>query len=182
MCTRYSDRLHSFLIDVLTLSLTRISLRYVPNANLSMHTFRSKVVFTLFFIYIYHYWSISDSKFLCNIVSLTALNTTFIFSVSTAVVKWWKSGFLGSLFTDINISSIKFCTSFMECESPANCGKYQRTFVSGDLTFLSNKSVLFKNKIIDTPPNIMLLTIVSNIFLDSSNRLVLLQRWIRNFI
>jgi len=123
-----------------------------------------------------YYWSMRDSKFRCRIVSFTALKTTLIFSVSTAVVKWWNNGFLGSRLTETNISRIKFCTSFMECGSPVNCGKYKRTFVSCDLTFLSSKSVLFKNKIIETPQNIMLFTIVSNIFLDSSNLLVLLYK------
>lgn len=124
------------------------------------------------------YWSMSDCKLRWRIVSLTALKTTLIFSVSTAVVKWWKSGFLGSLFTDTNMSRMKFCTSFMECESPLNCGKYQRTSVSGDLTFLSSRSVLFRKRMIDTLPKIMLFTIVSNIFLDSSSLLVRL--WKKN--
>lgn len=119
-----------------------------------------------------HYCSMSDCRLRWRIVSFTALKTTLMFSVSTAVVKWWKSGFLGSLFTDTNMSNMKLCTSFMECESPLNCGKYQWTSVSGDLTFLSRRSVLFRNKIIETLPKIILLTIVSNMFLDSSSLLV----------
>lgn len=120
------------------------------------------------------YWSISDSKLRCKMVSLTALKTTFMFSVSTAVVKWWNRGFLVSLLAETKKSSIKCWTSFIECGSPLNWGKNQRIFVSSERTFLSSKSVLFKNNMIDTPLKNMLLTMVSNIFLDSSNLFVCL--------
>ena len=40
---------------------------------------------------LYH-WSISISRFRCKMISLTELKTTLMFSVSTAVVKWWKRG------------------------------------------------------------------------------------------
>lgn len=123
----------------------------------------------------YGHCSIRDSKFRCNIVSLTALNTTLIFSVSTAVVKWWNSGFRGSLFTALKKSSKKACTSKRLLSSPVNSGKYQRIFVSPDFNFSANKSVLFKNKIIETPLKTKLLTIVSNMFFDSSSLFVFLK-------
>ena len=64
----------------------------------------------------------------------------------------------------------------MECESPVNWAKYQLTFVSGERTFLSSKSVLLRKRIIETPLNIMLFTIVSNMLRDSSSLLVRLKR------
>lgn len=116
--------------------------------------------------------SMSDSRFLWRIVSLTALNTTLIFSVSTAVVKWWNNGFLGSLFTLVNIAKMNAWTSAKLRGSPENWGKYVRKSDSPEQTFCVSRSVLFRNKMIDTPRNTRLLTIVSNMLRDSSKRLV----------
>lgn len=116
-----------------------------------------------------------DSKFLCKIVSLTALKTYLIFSVSTAVVKWWNKGFFGSLLVDTKRFKIKSCTWTRSWLSPWNSGKKCRKSVSFDNNFFWSKSVLFKNKIIETPLKTRLLTIVSNIFWDSRSLFVRLS-------
>jgi hypothetical protein len=95
-----------------------------------------------------------------------------IFSVSTAVVKWWNNGFLGSLFTLVNIAKMNAWTSAKLRGSPENWGKYVRKSDSPEQTFCVSRSVLFRNKMIDTPRNTRLLTIVSNMLRDSSKRLV----------
>lgn len=98
-----------------------------------------------------------------------------MFSVSTAVVKWWYRAFFGSLLTLINKYRINFWTSSIEWLLPLNWGKYQRISVSGFFTFFFSRSYLFKNKIIETLLNITLLTIVSNISRASSNLFVFLS-------
>lgn len=119
--------------------------------------------------------NIRDSRFRWRMVSLTALNTTLIFSVSTAVVKWWKRGLRGSRFTQRKNSTRNSCTSSSFLSFPENVGKNHLIFVSPDFSFSASRSVLFRNKIIDTPLNTRLFTMVSNMFFDSSNRFVRLK-------
>lgn len=95
-----------------------------------------------------------------------------MFSVSTAVVKWWYNGFLGSLLTPENIATMNACTSCIECEFPANWGKYQRISVSGLATFFSNKSYLLRKSMMDTLPKIILLTMASKMSRASSSLFV----------
>ena len=76
--------------------------------------------------------SMRDCRFRWRMVSFTALNTTLMFSVSTAVVKWWNRGLRGSFFTETNRSRVNFCTSARLWGSPGNCGKYHLIFVSWD--------------------------------------------------
>lgn len=125
---------------------------------------------------LYFYCSINDCKFRRNIVSLTALKTTLIFSVSTAVVKWWKSGLRTSFLTFLKKSNKNACTSVKFHGSPLNSSKMLLMLDCLFLSFSSSRSVLFKNNIMETFWNITLLTIVSNMFLDSFNRFVFLKQ------
>lgn len=117
----------------------------------------------------------SDCKFRRKMVSFTALNTTLMFSVSTAVVKWWNKGLRGSLLAFRKYSMRKSCTSIKLLSFPAKSGKNQRMFVSPDFSFSASKSVLFRNRMMETSLKIWLFTMVSNIFFDSSKRFVRLK-------
>lgn len=48
------------------------------------------------------HWSMISLRFSCRMVSLTAWKTKRIFSVSIAVVKWWKSGLPRFLLLRLN--------------------------------------------------------------------------------
>lgn len=125
--------------------------------------------------YYSNYCNINNCKFLFKIVSLTELKTTLMFSVSTAVVKWWYKDLPGVRLTSVNMVKINLCTSWIECEFPENCGKYQRISVSGFATFFTRRSYLLRKSIIETLSNTLLLIIVSNTYLDSSSLFVRLS-------
>ena len=69
------------------------------------------------------YCSMRDFRLSCRIVSFTAWKTNLMFSVSIAVVKWWKSGLLRSRRRQSNMFSSKFCTSVNFRGFPRNCVK-----------------------------------------------------------
>lgn len=119
----------------------------------------------------FHYSIIMVRRLFWSMVCLTAWNTKRMFSVSTAVVKWWKSGFVRHRLRESSRLSSKFCTSVNSCGLPRNCGKYDATFTS--LIFNSSRSVLLRKRMMDTCENDLLLTIVSKMLHDSMKRLVL---------
>lgn len=106
-------------------------------------------------------------------VSFTAWKTNLMFSVSMAVVKWWKRAFDLSLLLLSNICKIKFCTSSILWGSPWKAGK--KSFILVYLIFSKSRSVLFRNRMIDTLAKNLLLTIVSKILHDSTSRFVVLS-------
>jgi len=108
--------------------------------------------------------------FLRSIVSCTSWKTIFIFFVSIAVVKWWKSGCDRSERCSSNSRTRKCWTSFSEHGSPRKCGKYSR--MSTTAIFSSSRSVLLRNRMIEMCENALLLTIVLNMLQDSMRRFV----------
>ncbi len=114
-------------------------------------------------------------KFFRKMVSLTALKTALIFSVSTAVVKWWYSSFSLLRFTRSKKLTRNACTASKLCESPLNSGKYQLMSVSRFFNFSSSRSALFRNKMNETFLKITLFMIVSKMFCDSTKRFVSLE-------
>ena len=96
-----------------------------------------------------------------------------MFSVSIAVVKWWNNGFDLSRRRSSNNPNMKFCTSSKQWGSPSKSGKESLILII--LTFSSRRSVLFKNRIIDTLENVLLLMMVSKMSHDSTNLLVFLS-------
>lgn len=117
------------------------------------------------------YCSIRDFKLSCNIVSFTAWNIKVMFSVSMAVVKWWKSGFVLSRLRSSKSPNMKFCTSCKQWGSPWKSLKV--SLILTYLTFSANKSVLLRKSIMDTFQNVLLLIIVSNMSHDSKSLFVL---------
>lgn len=114
--------------------------------------------------------------FLCKIVSLVSAKTCLMFSVSMAVVKWWNMDLEASLVRLLNISTSNFLTSsnLRESEVDGNVsGKY--SLISERRILPSNKSILLKNKIIETLSKVLLLTMASKTSHDSISLLVFLS-------
>ena len=115
----------------------------------------------------------SCRRLFCNMVSLTAAKTYLIFSVSVAVVKWWKSARSRFRRTLSNMSSRKHWTSLMSRGSPPKWGKYRLKSECGN--FSLNRSVLLRKRMIETSLKHLLFTMVSKILQLSSKRGVLLS-------
>jgi len=114
--------------------------------------------------------SIRDLRLSPNIVSRTAWKTNLMFSVSMAVVKWWKRGRVRTVRRSSNNLSSNCCTSLRLVELPENDGKYW--LMSDTLTLSASRSVLFRKRIIETCTKDLLLTIVWKMLHDSTRRLV----------
>lgn len=117
-----------------------------------------------------HHCSMSLFKFSSNIVSLTAWKIFLMLLVSTAVVKWWNSALLRSRRLMSNMLSMNACTVVRSVLSPAKFGNHVLMLTC--LILCSSKSVLFRNKMIDTLEKCLWLTIVSKMLHDSIRRLV----------
>ena len=115
-------------------------------------------------------WSIRSSIFLRKIVSFTAWNTKRMFSVSTAVVKWWKKGRVRSRRRELNNSNWNFWTASNDWLLPLNCGK--NSWILTRCIFCSSRSVLLRKRMMETLVKARLLTIVSKMLHDSTKRFV----------
>ena len=111
-----------------------------------------------------------DLRLSPSIVSRTAWKTNLMFSVSTAVVKWWNSGRVRTARRSSNSLSSNCWTSFRNFELPKNLGK--KWLMSETSTFSASKSVLFRKRITETCAKHLLLTIVSKMLQDSMRRFV----------
>ena len=109
-------------------------------------------------------------------VSFTAMKTYFIFSVSVAVVKWWNNALSLFLLTLSNISKRKDCTSLMSSGSPWKFGRYSWKFERA--SFSPSRSVLLRNRMMETSLKHLLLTMVSKMLQLSSRRGVVLSSMI----
>lgn len=117
------------------------------------------------------HWSINMLIFSCRIVSFTAWKTKFIFSVSTAVVKWWKSGLVRTILRSSKSANSNCWTCLRSCGLPANFGNV--SFMLMRFTFSASRSVLLRKSMMETSTNVLLLTIASKMLHDSTRRFVL---------
>ncbi|KAF3853822.1 hypothetical protein F7725_014510, partial [Dissostichus mawsoni] len=96
----------------------------------------------------------------CRMVSLTSRNTSLMFSVLMAVVKWWYRGFtVASRLLARKHSTMNAWTSGRLCSCPVYSGK----------------SVLLRKRMMETLMKTRLLTMVSKMSSDSRSRLVCLS-------
>lgn len=122
------------------------------------------------------HWSMSWLMLFCRIVSRVASNTNFMFSVSTAVVKWWKRAWERSFLRELKSSTSNFWTSsslFGSARGGNWSGKW--SLMLETLIFSFSKSVLLRKRMMDTFANVLLLTMASKMSQDSTRRFVLLS-------
>ena len=98
------------------------STNVIPSTYASHHFKTNSVLTTLAKPAGPRHWSIKDRRFSWSIVSLTSWKTSLMFSVSMAVVKWWKRGLARSLRRESKLCNRNAFTSSMLCGSPVKLG------------------------------------------------------------